>query len=201
MKETHTHNHDHHHESETVSCSASIRKVSKRERLLILILSLTFALVFLRPFISFQSMMRGYSYTELGEPQKAIKHLKRAISLYEKNDQAWSLLAYNLNKLKRTDESIDAYKKALKLNPKDVQAATEFALILFYQNKYKSAAEILEKHLERKPEYVGSWLLLGRCYEKMNDKERAIKIYREIYKKIDPGNQVAKEKLETYNSL
>ncbi|MCX7832533.1 MAG: tetratricopeptide repeat protein [Actinobacteria bacterium] len=208
IKETHNHDHNHdfahehnHTHEHSASCSTDFQKTSKLDRLLILLLSIFFAVVFLRPFVSFQSLMRGYSYTELGEPKNAIKHLERSIKLDKKNEQAWSLLAYNLNKLGRTNESIKAYKTALILNPKDSQAAIEYAIILFFKKDYRDAIEVLSNHLPESSEVVSGWLLLARCYEKSGQTEKAIDIYLRIYKKIDPGNQVAKAKLESYNAL
>jgi Tfp pilus assembly protein PilF len=155
----------------------------------------------MRPFIAFQSFMRGYSYTELGEPLKAVKHLKRSLSLNDKNDQAWSLLGYNLKKLDQIEESKQAYKKALDLNPDDYQAALEFALIYFYENDFDQAIRILKKHLKKTQDQLGGWLILARCYEKAGQRKKAIETYRLIYHQIDPGNAVAKERLSQYNSL
>lgn len=196
-------NHDHHchHNNQSEPCYSGFQRTSKLDRLLILLLSILFAAIFLRPFVSFQSLMRGYSYTELGEPHNAIKHLKRSISLDKNNEQAWSLLAYNLNKIGKTNESINAYKRALVLNPKDSQAAIEFAVILYFKNDYEGAINVLNKHLTEDPEFVGGWLLLAKCYEKLGQNIKAIHIYRLIYKKIDPGNKVAKTKLKSYNAL
>lgn len=193
---------DHEHKSsERLTCNAVPRKVSKKDRLLILVLASFLSIALLRPFVSFQSMMRGYSYTELGENEKAIKHLKRSVFLYDRNDTAWSLLGYNLKRVGRIKESIAAYEKTLSLNKKDYQAATEYALILYHNEEYDRAIKILKESLEKKPELVGSWLLLGRCYEKSGRIEKAIKIYREIYIDIDPGNSVALQKLKSYNAL
>lgn len=190
-----------HKGSEHLACHNGRRKVSKRDRLLILLLALILSLVFLRPFVSFQSMMRGYSYTELGENEKAIKHLKRSVYLYDKNDMSWSLLGYNLKRVGKIEESIEAYEKTLSLNKKDYQAATEYALILYHRQEYDRAIRILRASIDRKQELVGSWLLLARCYEKSGKIDEAVEVYREIYLKIDPGNHVALEKLKSYNAL
>lgn len=198
INEKHHHEHEH---KEHLACGVLERRISKTDRLIILMLSLVFSLIFLKPFISYQSLMRGYAYTELGEASKAVKHLKRSISLNNKNDQAWSLLAYNLQKLGEIKESIEAYKMALKLNPKDSQAAIEYALILYKEKKYAEAANILKNHLEKSSEFLGGWLLLAKCYEKTGDMKGAISIYRLIYEKIDPGNEIAKQKLGQYNNL
>jgi|GEM_PF-1758051 len=204
-KQNHIHTHDHKHGHEkhehSPTCFSKVSQVSKKDRLLILLLVILLAGIFLRPFLAFQSFMRGYSYTELNEPLKAVKHLKRSLYLNDKNDQAWSFLGYNLKKLNRIEESKQAYKKALELNPEDYQAAVEYALLYFYEKKYDKAAAVLEKYLKKSQEQLGGWLILARCYEKIGDRERAVKTYRLIYKEIDPDNAVAKEKLAYYNSL
>ncbi len=191
----------HHNHPEGVACVPLKPKTSKLDRAIMLILAIILASVFMKPFLSYQSTMRGYSYTELGETSKAIKHLKRAVSLAEKNATAWSLLAYNLNKEKKYSESEEAYEKALKYNPDDVQAAIEYALIKIYKREYDEAIDTLTKHLPEEEIYVDGWILLGAAYEKKGDAKSAIETYRKIYEKIDPGNQVAKDKLSQYNSL
>lgn len=193
-------NHNHHHEH-AISCEHSGQRISKLDKLIMLLLAIILSVIFLRPLISYQSYMRGYSYTELGKPQEAIEHLKKSIMLNDKNDQAWSLLAYNLNKIGNKNESSKAYEKALKLNPEDYQAAIEYALIKFNENDYEAARKILKKHLKKKQELVDGWLLLARTYEKTGDTTAAVEIYREIYQKIDPGNKVAEGKLREYNKL
>lgn len=207
QEKKHGHRHTHEHDSarakheHSPACSAGVNRVSKKDRLLILLLTLFLAIIFMRPFLAFQSFMRGYSYTELNEPVKAVKHLKRSLYLNDKNDQAWSFLGYNLKKLNRIEESKQAYRKALELNPDDYQAAVEYALLYFNEKQYDKAAALLEKHLKKSQEQLSGWLILARCYEKIGDKKRAVEAYRLIYQEIDPGNAVAKERLAHYNSL
>jgi tetratricopeptide (TPR) repeat protein len=197
-RKEHKEEHDHNHGA---SCRHAPQRISKLDRLIMLFLAIILSAIFLRPLISYQSYMRGYSYTELGKPEQAIKHLKKSIMLNEKNDQAWSLLAYNLNKTGNKKESLKAYEKTLQLNPEDFQAAIEYALIEFNDKDYASARRILKKYLKKQADLVDGWLLLARTYEKTGDTTAAVKIYREIYEKIDPGNKVAEGKLREYNKL
>lgn len=198
----HEHEHSHKHEHEhTVACENYQKRTTRLDRLIMLIIAIALSVIFLRPLIAYQSFMRGYSYTELDKPEPAVKHLKRSINIDSKNDQAWSLLAYNLKKLGKLKESIKAYEKTLELNPEDFQAAIEYALLKFEQKDYENARKILEKHLKKKAELVDGWLLLARACEKSGDTETAVKIYMEIYTKIDPGNKVAEGKLREYNKL
>lgn len=194
VPETHHHSHEHTHPH---SCSCEIRKprTTLLDRALMLFLAIVISFFIFKPFLSFQSYMRGYQYTEAGRPDLAIKHLKRAVRMDESNALAWSLLGYSYLKTGDKESAIKAYAKALSLNPEDVQAAIEVSLIYLNEGNFKKAASTLETYLKKDSRYTNGWILLASTYEKAGETEKAVKTWKTIYKEIDPGNAVAKDKL------
>jgi cytochrome c-type biogenesis protein CcmH/NrfG len=61
----------------------------------------------------------------------------------------------------RYPEAIEAYEKALKLNPKDADAYNDLGLALHYTDRSAKAVEILRKGTEVNPSFQRVWLSLG----------------------------------------
>ncbi len=61
----------------------------------------------------------------------------------------------------RYAEAIEAYEKALKLNPKDVDVYNDLGLALYYTARSERAVEILRKGTEVDPSFQRIWLSLG----------------------------------------
>ena len=61
----------------------------------------------------------------------------------------------------RFAEAIEAYEKALKLNPKDADTFNDLGLELHYTARSEKAVEILRKGTEANPSFQRLWLSLG----------------------------------------
>lgn len=61
----------------------------------------------------------------------------------------------------RYAEAIEAYEKALKLNPKDADTYNDLGLALHYTARPEKAVEILRKGTEVDPSFQRVWLSLG----------------------------------------
>lgn len=61
----------------------------------------------------------------------------------------------------RFAEAIEAYEKALKLNPKDADTFNDLGLALHYTARSEKAVEILRKGTEANPSFQRLWLSLG----------------------------------------
>ena len=62
---------------------------------------------------------RGVVLLRMEKPEKALKLLTRTIELDTENQMAWTAKGLSLVKLHRHKEAIQAYNKALILNPSD----------------------------------------------------------------------------------
>ncbi|MCH8105743.1 MAG: tetratricopeptide repeat protein [Proteobacteria bacterium] len=76
---------------------------------------------------------------------KAIKLLSKVVAAKPKDADAWNYLGFSNRKLKRFDQALDAYQKALAINPKH-RGAHEYLGELYLQTDDLANAR---KHLKR----------------------------------------------------
>lgn len=196
--ESEHHSHEYRH-PDGKSCEIHRAQTTLFDRALMLLIALIISFFVFKPYLSFQSYMRGFQYTEAAKSDLAIKHLRRAVQMDNTNDLAWSLLGYNYLKTDEKESALKAYERALSLNPHDVQAAVELSLVYLNEGNLKEAISTLEKHLIKDPLHINGWILLGSLYEKAGRTEEARSTWETIYKVIDPGNIVARDKLNQLN--
>lgn len=86
-------------------------------------------------------------------------------------------------RLKQEQEDVERryamFKQVLELDPQDELANFGLADISFKRNDYETAIRLLHDVLEANSEYSVAYLLLGKCYEKIEDFEKARKVYDE----------------------
>ena len=92
-----------------------------------------------------------------GKHEDSIKWIKRAIELGAGAD-AWNNLGEPLRALDRRDEALEAYRKALELEPDNAEALTNFGLMLLEERKYAEAAQHLQKAIAINPSLFGTKL-------------------------------------------
>jgi tetratricopeptide (TPR) repeat protein len=109
------------------------------------------------------------------------------------------------------EQALAELRVAVRENPSNTIAVRDLGVALFETQKYKSAALILEKALERMPQDGLACLYLGATYEKLGKLDDAIKLYRgyaessadyrrEIEARLDQAIQ-AKLRLEARQAL
>ncbi|MEW6188726.1 MAG: tetratricopeptide repeat protein [Actinomycetota bacterium] len=160
--------------------NTAYRRVSKRDRVIMTLLTIGLAIVALRPFVAFQSFNRAYSFSENQMYNKAITHYRRAILLDPKFSTAHSYLAYCYNKTEQIEQAIASYQRAIELNPKDKQAHLELGLIHYNQKEYTKAIIHLDQVAKIDPQDVSTRVLLAECHERIGQKEKAYSVWKEI---------------------
>lgn len=63
------------------------------------------------------SLFLGMAFADLGRYEDAVKPLQAALKKFPAKVEAWENLAKSLDALRRTTEAIDAYERALALQP------------------------------------------------------------------------------------
>ncbi len=87
----------------------------------------------------------------------------------------------------RYDEAREAYEKALVCDPEADPIANDLAILLVRMDRKQEAAEWLKKISAKKPEDIGTKLLLAKIYSSMGDIDSAAATYNDILeKKEDP---------------
>ena len=72
------------------------------------------------------------------------------------------------------DEAVEEFRKLLKVDPKNVDAASNLSQLLYQSGKYAEAAEALEGPVKASPDMLGLQYELGSAYLKTGQTEKAV---------------------------
>ncbi len=101
-----------------------------------------------------------------GDHEKAVVQLQKVVQTPGyKEEAAWTNLGLVYRRMSKADESIAAYKKALQINPKQVQAALGLAWAYFYTQAYDEAIAAYKLAVQINPEVAANaYTGIGWCY-------------------------------------
>lgn len=101
-------------------------------------------------------------------------------------------LYYNYSGDKK--KAMTFFDQCLKIDYSYVLAYREKAIYLYDLGQYKEAVEFLEKSVALRPDFDEGHYWLGRCYEKLNQREPAVMNYKAALQ-IDPDYAEARDAL------
>jgi Flp pilus assembly protein TadD len=110
------------------------------------------------------------------------------------SQKAYYNFANFCRKLDKIPESVEYYKKALRLNPEYVNAHKNLGDILKSQNNLNEAAAHYNRILQIEPNHVEAHFNLGTIFQMQNKLDRAENYYRRTLE-LDPNH------INTYNNL
>ncbi|MGQ0619179.1 MAG: tetratricopeptide repeat protein [Panacagrimonas sp.] len=154
--------------------------------------------------LAFKKLGKARELAEAKKFEEALSQLERLRDDRRANDyekaMAWSVSAYCLHELNRTDEAQKAYGQVLEqtLIPESLRVATLYSLAQTYMlsDDWKNATATLEQWfaLQKEPS-AGAYTLLGQAYYQQKDfararvpMEKAIEIGRRRGEKIKENN-------------
>ncbi len=110
---------------------------------------------------------KGYANYKLGNKKKAYQYVMKALSLNDSNDYAWNLLAkLYWEEGDLIEEAIDAAKKAVEINPENIDNLKTLYEFLKESGRIYDARKILEKIIDKaEGEEKGRWLMEAGRYE------------------------------------
>ncbi|MBI4743431.1 MAG: tetratricopeptide repeat protein [Actinobacteria bacterium] len=167
--------------------------ISKRDRLIILVLSVVAFIIIFRPIIAYLNAWRGEQYLHLNDKKESIIAFKKAVLLDPTNASYYSFLAY-LYQSSDKNKAISLYKKAIKLDPKEHDNYFYLGLILFEQKKYYLAEGLFKKSLKLEKKHLLSHRMLVNVYDRTGRFEKAISELKEL-KRMFPEIE-AKERIK-----
>ncbi len=107
----------------------------------------------------------------------------------------WNNKGRQLAKPGKYEEAIDAYTRAIELDPKFAGAYNNRANNYFRLGKYEQAIIDYTKTIELQPKLSISYANRGRCYEKLGKSQKAINDYKTAAKMgFEPAQDYLKEK-------
>jgi tetratricopeptide (TPR) repeat protein len=102
----------------------------------------------------------------------------------------WNDLGELFAKTGSSDEAIDAFQRAIDMQPQDGKSYGNLAQELVNQSKYQEAIPLYQKSIELlqdNKEKATAWNRLGNVYRKLNDYDNAIKAYQKAVALADEG--------------
>jgi len=132
--------------------------------------------------------------------QESLSEIKEAIRLSPQNPFFVKTLSANLIQIAIVDENYsqeteEALKKLVQMTPVDPKVYYNLGLFYLREQKNEEAIKILEKGVELKPNHRDLHLALSAAYLKSGRKEEAKKEIEYILRKINPDDEVAKQRL------
>ncbi len=118
--------------------------------------------------------IRTLAHVRLGELEQALPYAERMVQLAPQNPKGYVLLGTVFQRMKRYDEAIEAFNRALALSPDDVDALNGRGASLFNgKQQYQQALADFDKALTIQPNNGMALLNRSRCYYMLGDKARA----------------------------
>lgn len=111
-----------------------------------------------------------------GDPERARRHLSRALEIAPKSGKAHAAMAA-LYRYEMDDEREEAhYRKALRYEPGFSRARNNYAILLYRQGRYREAIRQLERATNDTSYDQRSiaFMNLGRCYVQTGEPEKAL---------------------------
>lgn len=113
------------------------------------------------------------------DPLSAEKHFRRAIEANAGDSIAPMIHAMTcLAPLSKLDEAEDELETVLANDPINPKALQLMAVILYFQRRYETAIEVGHSALDISPASAVASLIVAACYERLGQKEEALKYYR-----------------------
>jgi tetratricopeptide (TPR) repeat protein len=116
-----------------------------------------------------------------------VKEAKVFLEKFPKEFIVWNILGVSLTQLKKLDEAVVAYEKALSIKPNYVDAYYNLGNALQEQNKLDASIEAYEKTLSLDTDYNKALIMMGNALQEKGDLKKALSTYKKALS-LDPNN-------------
>lgn len=140
----------------------------------------------------------GLAAINQGQPDQAILHLEKAITLYKDYHEAYLLLGTAYIDTKQWDKAELALRRAMQINPKSTAAYFALGEAYLQQKKYAEAEKTIKDGLKIEERSWQGHYALGRLYWEQND---IVKAGREVAKTLQLKPDLAEAHLLGANIL
>ena len=142
----------------------------------------------------------GVVLLELGRPDMAVEHFKKAVELDPIYADAYFHLGTALAEARRWEEAVTAYKKALSLPTLTIpeSANQNLGLALYHLKRYQEAEQTLRFAISLDPRLQAAYYNLGLVFLAENRKEEAKAAFRQASQLAPdtPVGQAAQDRLK-----
>lgn len=140
----------------------------------------------------------GLAAVNQGQPEQAIPHLEKAVSLYADYTEAHLLLGTAYMDTKQWNKAETSLRRAIDINPKSTPAYFTLGEVFLQQKKYGDAEKIIKDGLKIEERSWQGHYALGRLYWEQNDIAKA---GREVAKTLQLKPDLAEAHLLGANIL
>jgi tetratricopeptide (TPR) repeat protein len=158
---------------------------------------------------------KAVCWNALGNAHRCLKDYRSAVTAYQKaaqldavtagirdraeqfeseerphDAQGWNSLGELFARTGSNSEAINAFRRAVEMEPRNGRAYGNLARTLVSQNKYQEAIPLYQRSidlLQDNKEKAAAWNRLGNVYRKLNDYDNAIKAYQKAVALADEG--------------
>ena len=124
------------------------------------------------------------AYGQIGQNEKAMELLEKAVTIDPSENQAWFNLGVAYFQLGRYQEAIDAFRKTIDLVPDSINAYIALGSIYDGMGRFTEGLELYKQAEKFAPQNPQVLYGLGRFYLKTGDPNAALRQY-EILKQLD----------------
>ena len=138
-----------------------------------------------------QHLIKLYNQSKLGE---VFEQTSTLIKQYNNSLVLWSLLGVSAAQIGKLDKAVDAFKKALSIQPNNADAYYNLGNVLHKQGKLEEAVEAYKKLISIKPDNAEAYLNIGNVLHEQGKLEEAVSNYNKAI-------SIKPEYADAYNNL
>jgi len=122
------------------------------------------------------------AYARAGRTADALQLLEKARAAQAKNSIYWFNLAVLRNQTGDSDGAVQAYRRAIELNPSDLDSLNNLGLLHFRAGRFREAAVLFDKLSGLNPNSINAKMNLGAAAANSGDLKKAIAVWKEVIK-------------------
>lgn len=140
----------------------------------------------------YETAVTNYALNDYGT---ALTFAQKAEALLPGSDKVKILLGNIFDKIKRSDDALEQYLAAIKINPKSDSACYNLGVFYYNNGRYKEAGEAFITSLGINGNNPSAYYSLGCVYVRLNDTDSAKEAFRrflDMEKKSERSDEVRK---------
>ncbi|OLD37730.1 MAG: hypothetical protein AUI57_09870 [Candidatus Rokubacteria bacterium 13_1_40CM_2_68_8] len=144
----------------------------------------------------------GVVLLELGRPDMALEHFKKAVELDPMFADGYFHMGTALAEARRWDEAVVSYKKAIELPTLTIpeSANQNLGLALYHLKRYREAEQSLRFAISLDPKMQAAYYNLGLVFVAENRKDEAKAAFRQA-RQLGPDSPVGQAALDRLKGL
>lgn len=131
--------------------------------------------------------LRSRLHDQLGEREKVIECMRKAVEVDPENPAAHDNMGLVLQGAGLLDEAIECFRKAHECEPDNPLPMYNLGQALYAADRHEEAIEALGKHLEMRPDHSCAHYEIGKALSELGKHQEALKHF-ETYHELETGD-------------